>query len=447
MKYEKWSLGYAILKKYVQIFDWVIHNKVVVTGKVNLIKNKPLVLAPNHQNALSDPLAVLLHTKLQPVWLARADIFNNEIVASVLRFLKIMPVYRLRDGKDNLTKNDETFDTSIRVLENKGVLALFPEAAHSGKRQMLPHKKAIPRIVFMANEKAGKNIDIHIVPVGIYYSDYWKFNRNLVVNFGKPIAVNDYFEAYKNNENEAIISLKQRINDEIRQLIIDIQSTKYYNDYEIIREIYGSQFLKRQKLRKTVLNRFKSDQLLINKLNALEEKNPEEMDKLILEVRKFHSKLDDYQIKSWLVEQQYNNLLKIAFNNIKLILTLPIFIIGFVFNAIPFITIDKVVRRKIKDKAFWASFFLVLGLIAFPVVYIIELSLFEYWIDNNWIKLAMFISLPVFGKLAFKWYILFRKTVGRGHLLELQFFNRKEYYNIYREKDLLYRKLDQLLTL
>lgn len=447
MEYEKWSLGYAILKKYVQIFDWVIHKKVVVTGRENLIKNKPLIIAPNHQNALSDPMAILLHTRLQPVWLARADIFKNNTVSAILRFLKIMPVYRMRDGKENLLKNDDTFDKSIQVLENKGVLALFPEAAHTGKRQMIVHKKAIPRIVFMATEKAGKSLDIQIVPTGIYYSSYWKFDRKLVVNFGKPIAVNDYFDEFSTNEINAIQQLRQKIYDEIRPLTIDIQSKNYYNDFEIIREMYGNQFLKRQKLRNTVYNRFKSDQLLMNKLDALEEKYSEETEKIVLAVRQFYSKLDDYQIKSWLVEQQHNNLFKIAFNNIVLLLTLPIFALGFVFNAIPFIAIDKIVRKKVKDHAFWASFFLVLGLVAFPLLYIIELSMLEYWVDNTWIKIAMFLSLPVFGKLAFKWYILFRRTVGRGHLLELQLFNRKEYYNIYREKDVLYRKLDQLLPL
>jgi hypothetical protein len=59
----------------------------------------------------------------------------------------------------------------------------------------------------------------------------------------------------------------------------------------------------------------------------------------------------------------------------------------------------------------------------------------------------LFLSLPFFGKLAFKWYILFRKTVGRGHLLELRLFNQKEFYSLFRDKDVLYRKLDDLLPL
>jgi len=172
MKYEKWSFGYWVLKKYIQFADWLIYNKVIVTGLEKIPKNKPIIFAPNHQNALSDPMAILLNTRFQPVWLARADIFKNKTAAAILKFLKIMPVYRMRDGKENLTKNDETFSDSVKVLENNFALGLFPEAAHSGKRQMLTHKKAVSRIVFMAIEKAQNNIDIQIVPTGIYYSSY-----------------------------------------------------------------------------------------------------------------------------------------------------------------------------------------------------------------------------------------------------------------------------------
>ena len=189
MKYEKWSLGYWLFKQYIRFIDWIIHKQVVLVGEENIPKNKPILFAPNHQNALSDPMAILLHTNFQPVWLARADLFKNRIVASILRFLKIMPVYRLRDGKDQLAKNDKTFTDSIKVLQNNKALALFPEAAHSSKRQMLSHKKAVPRIVFMAEERAEKNLDIHIVPTGIYYDSYWKFNRSVIVIFVKSMNI------------------------------------------------------------------------------------------------------------------------------------------------------------------------------------------------------------------------------------------------------------------
>jgi hypothetical protein len=76
---------------------------------------------------------------------------------------------------------------------------------------------------------------------------------------------------------------------------------------------------------------------------------------------------------------------------------------------------------------------------------LIEFFAVSWLIQGFWLKTAFIIALPITGKVAFLWYILLRKTIGRGRLLMLKLFNRKEYYNLFKEKDLLYRKLDELL--
>ncbi len=445
MSYEKWSLGYAVLKKYVQFADWLIYKQKIVAGLEKIPKNKPVVFAPNHQNALSDPLAILLNTRFQPVWLARADIFKNKTAAAILKFLKIMPVYRMRDGKENLAKNDDTFSGSVKVLENNGVLGLFPEGAHTGKRQMLAHKKAVPRIVFMAEEKAGHNLDIQIIPTGIFYSHYWKFNRTLIVNIGDPIPVNEYLEQAKTNENATTLALRQRILDELQKQVIEIKSTKYYYDFENICEIYGRHYLTIQNQKYSALNLFHSDQKLVKKLDTLEKNNPEETEMLVQAVKNYATQIKKLKIRNWLVENPNLNLLKLGLNKLVLILGLPVFLFGFIFNAIPFFAIDKITRKKIKDKGFWSTFFLVLGIIVFPIFYLIEFLAVSWLIPGIWLELAFLVAMPIAGKVAFLWYILLRKTVGRGRLLLLKFFYRKEYENFFKEKDLLFRKLDELI--
>ena len=444
MKYEKWSLGYWVLKQYVKFVDWIIVNKTIVIGKDNIPKDKPMIFVPNHQNALSDPLAILLNTKFQPVWLGRADIFKNKTVALLLRFIKIMPVYRIRDGKDELTKNDKTFADSIKVLENNGVLALFPEGTHVGKRQMISHKKAAPRIVFMAEEKSQKNLDIQIMPIGIYYSSYWKFNRNLIVNFGNPIPANNFLEEYKENPGAATLSMRNSIYDGIDPLIINIRSKNHYNDFEQVTEIYGRHFLARQKQKYSMVNLFKSNQKLTKKLDVLEVEKPEDIEGLIKDLNTFNSLLKKHKVKNWLVEKPENNFLKIAFNKLILLAGLPIFIYGFLLNAIPFFTIDTIIRKKFKDTTFWSSFSLGLGMFLFPIIYLFELLALSWIIPGVWLKLAFLISLPFAGKLAFKWYILFRKTTGRGRLFYYRVFNKKIYTKLITSQKLLFEKFDEL---
>lgn len=448
MKYEKWSIGYALLKMYVQFVDWIIHRKVVVLGADKIPKKKPIIFAPNHQNALSDPMAILLHTRYQPVWLARADIFKNKIITLILRFLKIMPVYRMRDGKENLSKNDETFASSVKVLENNFALGLFPEAAHTGKRQMLPHKKAVPRIVFMAEEKAASPLDIQIIPAGIYYSSYWKFNRDLIVNFGDPIAVNDFMEEYRNNPGAAVLSLRDKIYEGMLPLVVNIESKKYYEEFEIIREIYGPHYCKRLKMKPTLVNRFNSDRILAGKLDQLELNKPAETEELVQMTVDYNTALRKMKIRSWLADNPYMNFLKIIRNKLILLVGLPVFVYGFIFNAIPFFLIDTIVRKKVKDVAFWSTFFLVAGLLLFPVFYILELNSFWWALPDLpfWVKPAVYISLPFAGKIAFKWYILLRKTVGRGRLFYYHMFRSKVYYNLFKQREFLLKKMDELIS-
>ncbi len=132
---EKYSRGYALLK-YVAGF-WhnnIFYRKVIVLGRENINPDDHLIFAPNHQNALMDALAVLFTHKGQPVFLARADIFKKKIIAAILYFLKILPVYRIRDGFSTLKGNDEIFNKTIDVLRNKNGLVILPEGDHAGFR-------------------------------------------------------------------------------------------------------------------------------------------------------------------------------------------------------------------------------------------------------------------------------------------------------------------------
>ncbi|MFW5822687.1 MAG: 1-acyl-sn-glycerol-3-phosphate acyltransferase [Tangfeifania sp.] len=446
MKYEKWSLGYWFLKQYIKFADWLIHKKIIITGKNKIPENKPIVFAPNHQNALSDPMAILLHTRFQPVWLGRADMFGkSKAIDAILRFLKIMPVYRLRDGKENLGKNEKTFADSIKVLENNFALALFPEAAHSAKRQMLAHKKAVPRIVFMAEEKSKHPLDIQIIPTGIYYSHYWKFNRTVIVNFGEPIAVKEYLNQYCKNPNQTTNELKTKIHDALLSLTVNFKTKKHYDSFEKITEIYGHHFLIKQNKRNTTLNRFYSDQLLAQKLDILEAERPGETEKIVKSAANYYSEIRKLKLRSWLISTQQNHFSRLLVNLILLITGFPFFLYGFIFNALPFFLTDRLIRRKVKDTSFWSTYFLGAGIVLFPVIYLLQIVAVSGFIPGFWTGLFLLASWPFAGKLAFKWFILFRKTVGRGRILKLKWFKPAVYKKLHKEKEQLFQQLDRLV--
>ena len=231
----------------------------------------------------------------------------------------------------------------------------------------------------------------------------------------------------------------------MQHVVLDIKSKNHYDDFENIRELYGRHYLKRQNKKYSVINLFFSDKKMVKHLDKLEEKNVDVIEKIINDTNNYISKLKKLKLRSWLLENPKFNWLSLGLNKIILLLGLPVFLFGFIFNVIPFVVIDKITRKKIKDIGFWSTFFLVLGLILFPVFYVIEFFAVSWMIPELWQKLLFLATLPFAGKLAFLWYILFRKTVGRARLLFINVFNKKKYQTLLDEKHGLYGQLDTLI--
>jgi len=407
---KNWSLGYEIIRIYVRFGFWLTHKKIVVTGRHLIPKGKPLIFAPNHQNALLDPLALACTNPYQSVWLARADIFQSKTASSILNYLKLLPVYRIRDGKDNLSNNEEIFARVIQLLENKQTIALFPEAAHSGKRQMLPHKKAIPRIALEAEAKNNFQLDLQIVPVGITYSHYWNFNRSLIVQYGKPIEISQFKKEYLESPQKTMLDLRDEIYRKLVPLILQIESKTYYSEYENIRQLAGKAYSKRRFFCKnSSLQLFYAEKELISKLEQLEDRQTEDFSNLIATTRQYSSEIKKADIPDKQIENAGKASWGAAFISlIAALLTLPIFIFGFIFNSIPFFIPREILHWKVKNVTFLSTFNFVIGLMVFPLFYLFSTS----WIlqtTGSWaICLITSILMPFVGKFAYQLLTFYR---------------------------------------
>jgi len=394
------SKTWAILSFYVKFLHKLFYKNIIVEGKENVPENCPVIFAPNHQNALMDPLAVEFTINQQIVFLARADIFKSEFLSKILHFLKILPVFRIRDGKDNLANNDLTFDVAVKVLESKQRIGIFPEARHTDKRRLLDLKKGIPRLAFLAEEKNNFNLDIKIVPVGIYYSRYNKMRSILHVRYGKPINVVDFKDEYLENPQKAMLSLRDTMEEAIKPLMIDINSIELYDTYESIRSLYVKNLIRKFKLGKlTQINRFKADKITIKALETFEADNPEKMQEIKLKTEEYESLKKKYRVSNQSVEKPFLSLYRLIINSFIILICLPAFVYGLVNNLIAYF-VPKILVLKIKDKQFHSSIKFGWGVFVIPIVYAIQVAIFAIFFPKLWIIFAYAISLPVFGIIA-----------------------------------------------
>jgi len=404
---EKYSPGYALLKLVAGLWhNNVFYRKVIIIGQENINPEHHLIFAPNHQNALMDALAVLFTQNGQMVFLARADIFKKKAVAAILYFLKILPVYRIRDGFSSLKANDEIFAKTIDVIKNKNGLVILPEGSHEGFRRLRQLKKGICRVAFQSDEAEDNKLKIKIIPIGIEYSHYIRYRQVLTVVYGKPIEVSDYHELYKTSPERALVELKNRLSEEIKNLMVHIESEEDYVAIDELRSIINGKYsddIKEPKLFR--------DRTLIEKLNNLREKDNQLYRKictLSLGVKEKASKLRiDYRT----LEKKKHPLIWLVAGMVVVLLASPVFLFGNIFNAI-FMGLPVWQTRKIKDPQFVSSlrygYSVILAILLLPVLLIVSLFLFSSW----WIGLIFFLSLPLTGLIAWNYYLLYKRIMG-----------------------------------
>ena len=181
-------LLYRILKVYVRLALFVFCRKVII-NRPELLKTKgPLLLACNHPDSFLD--SVILDTLFeQPIWsLARGDVFKNKTIAKLLTALKILPVYRTSEGVENLSENYKTFEACIDHFRQGHVVAIFSEGKCVNEWHLRPLKKGTARLAIKAWEE---NIPLQVLSVGLNYSSFERFGKNLFLNFGNSIQKDD----------------------------------------------------------------------------------------------------------------------------------------------------------------------------------------------------------------------------------------------------------------
>ena len=258
----KYSKSHAIVKNYVAFLQSFYYSEICVIDPENVPESGPVIFAPNHQNALMDALAVLYIIKRQAVFMARADIFKKKLISEILTFLKIIPVYRIRDGINSMSQNDESFNIVLKALEYGQVVGIMPEGGHGDLHRLMPLKKGISRLAFKAQEKMGNSMNVKIVPVGIEYSHYINFRSKLLVIYGKPIEVNEYWDDYIANPPKTLIILQERLATEMKKLMLNIDSTEYYDLIVTLKNIYARRLQKIFELRDDYYGRFLAEKII-----------------------------------------------------------------------------------------------------------------------------------------------------------------------------------------
>ena len=215
--------------------------KIFINKKELLQSEGPLLIAANHPNSFLDGLILAAVLKYPVYSLARGDAFANNFYKKILSSLKMLPVYRLSEGAENLEHNYTTFTECHNIFKKNGIVLMFSEGLCKNEWHLRPLKKGTARLAISAWQQG---IPLKILPMGINYSSFRIFGKNVIINFGELITAEKF--DYNLSEGKTISDFNLKLEKQLKNLVLEIEPA----DKEKIRKIF---FRPQSLIKKTLL--------------------------------------------------------------------------------------------------------------------------------------------------------------------------------------------------
>ena len=361
-----------------------------------------MVFGVNHSNTLMDALVLLSSDNIKKVFIARGDIFKKPSVAKILTFLRILPIFRIRNGVAAVRQNDDSLNKAVDVIHDQVDLYLFPEGTHRTKHSLMRMGKGLFHIAVDANKKFGDQKPIYIIPTAIEYGDYFRYRSTAMINFGNPINVTEFFK-HTTEENEAvnINQLKDLLGEEISKLFTFIPDDE---DYDAIWEIVK---MKNEKRAGGLYKKMLRNRATVEKVLKYREEQPEESKNYFARVLDFATERRRQKISVMSTAKKYP-LLNSLWKFVVLLIGLPYFAASAVVNLPVWLT-TLIIKGKLKDKAFNNTVSYGVRFVLFPLVFIIGTILLFCFLPWEWAlggTVLLFFSYSLFvdyQELARRW--------------------------------------------
>ena len=333
------KIFYNLVAYTFSAYNKFFFNEFTVVGKEKIPKDGAIIFSPNHQSALLDPILVGVTCCKKTYSLTRSDVFRKPFLW-FLDAMQALPVYRIRDGYENLHLNKKTFEICHRLLKDKNNLMIFSEGKHHNEYFLLPISKGSSRIGLESLKKAPKT-KIYLQAVGINYGSHTHPYHNCTIVYGNPIKLNEHINLYKKKPVKTINKVRSKLENEMKKCLwLPDSCDDYLTKKNMIN--YNSTKKKFKVLKNKISH---------NDLELISKKN-----KTILEKT------------------------ATAFFSI--------------FNILPLLLI-KSILKKFKDRVFHLSIKYLMGLLVFPLWWTIIFWI-SYWFFSPFLSILTVISCVLF---------------------------------------------------
>lgn len=280
MKVWLLRIYYLLLGFGVQVY----FRRIYLSGFRHIPPGGPIWLNSSHSNAFLDSILLGLFSKRSLWYLARSDVFKNPVVAKVLNAHGLLPIYRLEEGFQGLSKNEETFATCYKKFAEGQAITIYPEGNCIRESRLRPLKKGSARIVqglFQYEPFRSKKLPVSAVGLNYDFPD--KFGSDLHVCISEPMEAADFFMQPGASSSASILAytrqLAVQMDESHLNLVHPDASVLFYFLKRHYSDMFFDGFDSADADEKTATEFFRKQKKLANRLNRIfshedsEEKN------------------------------------------------------------------------------------------------------------------------------------------------------------------------------
>ena len=187
---------YGLLRWLTGIALHWFYSSIQTKGRDRIPARGPVLLAASHHNALVDAL-IAVWISPRPLRLtAKATLMDNALLAWLMSLVGVVPLRRAADeqkkktGSADASRNAGAFESLLTVLEQGGMILIFPEGKSHSEPELAPLKTGVARIALEARDARGIT-GIQIIPLGVNFEDKGNPGTAVLAAVGEPILLDD----------------------------------------------------------------------------------------------------------------------------------------------------------------------------------------------------------------------------------------------------------------
>jgi 1-acyl-sn-glycerol-3-phosphate acyltransferase len=395
---------YRLFRTLARIALGLFFRKIEVEARENVPSAGPVLLVPNHTNALVDPLVVMIALDRALTVTAKNVLGKNPLLGWLMARTGVITFHRRQDvGKGaDPRQNVRSLERCRAVLADGGALCIFPEGVSHSDPQLREFRLGPARIALDYLHKDGNPGGLRIIPVGLLYTAKDRFRSDVWLRFGPPIDVARW--AAEHPESGAP-ELTHALAERVRALTLNFATRKESAILSWAAEIVAGGARNPPPLGTEAPapgEWFRLLRRLQEGYQTLLRTDPELLRSLARRTRRYRARLKRTGIApdEVYLPMHAGRAAFFVIRELELaVVGAPIGLFGAVNHCVPYWAVKTLARKLSTDKDHWASNVVYPGVVIFPLCYLLQLTAAWLLLPVFWAALYT-VALPYSGYYA-----------------------------------------------